>query len=114
MRADTKAFLRVLWLIFFLFMYTHIIGCLWFYVVNQNEQWVPKKDLIFEDQFAYELYSSGMLRQYLVAFYTAYFLIAGGEMAPHTNTEITLAFFIMLFSSMVLANIFVQMSVLNS
>ena len=49
MRADTKAFLRVLWLIFFLFMYTHIIGCLWFYVVSQNEKWIPKKDMIFED-----------------------------------------------------------------
>lgn len=35
MREDTKAFLRVLWLIFFLFLYTHIIGCLWFYIVNQ-------------------------------------------------------------------------------
>lgn len=33
MRADTKALLKVLWLIFFLFFYTHIIGCLWFYVV---------------------------------------------------------------------------------
>lgn len=32
MRADTKALLKVLWLIFFLFFYTHIIGCLWFYV----------------------------------------------------------------------------------
>ncbi|CDW87072.1 cyclic nucleotide-binding protein [Stylonychia lemnae] len=114
MSADTKAFLRVLWLIFFLFMYTHIIGCLWFYVVNQNDKWVPKKDQIFEDQFAYEVYSSGLLRQYLVAFYTAYFLIAGGEMSPQTDTEITLAFIIMLFSSMVLANIFVQMTVLNS
>jgi hypothetical protein len=32
MRADSKALLKVLWLIFFLFFYTHIIGCLWFYV----------------------------------------------------------------------------------
>lgn len=34
MRADTKALLKVLWLIFFLFFYTHIIGCLWFYIVQ--------------------------------------------------------------------------------
>jgi hypothetical protein len=34
MRADTKALLKVLWLIFFLFFYTHIIGCLWFYVAQ--------------------------------------------------------------------------------
>lgn len=49
MRADTKALLKVLWLVFFLFFYTHIIGCLWFYVTQQNELWVPKKDMIFQD-----------------------------------------------------------------
>lgn len=48
-----------------------------------------------------------------MAFYTAYFLIASGEMTPHTDAEIVLAFFIMLFSSIILANIFVQMTNLN-
>lgn len=62
---------------------------------------------------AYNVYSSEIGRQYLVAFYTGYFLIASGEMSPHTNFEIVLAFFVMLFSSFVLSNIFVQISNLN-
>jgi Ion transport protein len=48
-RADTKAFLRMMWLIFFLFLYVHIIGCLWFYIVAADESWIPKKDMIYED-----------------------------------------------------------------
>ena len=48
-----------------------------------------------------------------MAFYTAYYLIAGGEMTPKTDLEVSISFLIMLFSSMVLANVFVQMTVLN-
>lgn len=33
-KADTKAFYRILWLIFFLFLFTHVLGCLWFYIVS--------------------------------------------------------------------------------
>jgi hypothetical protein len=56
-RADTKAFLRVLWLIFFLFLYVHVIGCLWFGLVSIEENWIPWKDTIFEDDKKYDLYS---------------------------------------------------------
>ena len=113
-RADNKAFLRVLWLIFFLFLYIHVIGCLWFYVVREEETWIPWKDTIFEDENSTELYGSTFERQYLIAFYTAYFLISSGEMMPTSNLEIILAFVIMIISSMILANVFGQMTVLNA
>lgn len=112
-RADTKAFLRVMWLIFFLFLYVHVVGCLWFYIVTGDYNWVPKKDMIFENQFAYEIYSSEFGRKYLLSFYTGYFLMTSGEMTPHNDTQIVLAFVIMIISSMILANVFGQMTVLN-
>lgn len=34
--SELKAMLRVLWLIFFLFFYIHIVGCIWFYTVSQR------------------------------------------------------------------------------
>ena len=40
-RSEPKAALRVLWLIFFLFLYIHILGCLWFYIVSTREGWLP-------------------------------------------------------------------------
>jgi hypothetical protein len=57
-RADTKAFLRVLWLIFFLFLYIHVIGCLWFYASNAEQTWTPWKDAIFDAEEKYEYYAS--------------------------------------------------------
>lgn len=114
MRPDSKALLRVLWLIFFLFLYIHVIGCLWFYVANKSQTWIPWKDAIYGDDSFYELYASDFGRQYLISFYTAYFLISSGEMLPTTNAEIMIAGIVMLFSSMFLANIFGQMTVLNA
>lgn len=47
-RADTKAFLKILWLIFFIFLFVHVVGCLWFYIVTIDEDWVPWKNTIYE------------------------------------------------------------------
>ena len=93
-------------MIFILFLYVHVIGCLWFYVAREEKTWVPLKDAIFEDQFSYELYVAHFERQYLIVFYTAYYLISSGEMKPTTNIEFIVAFVIMIISSMILANIF--------
>jgi hypothetical protein len=32
--TGSKATLRVLWLIFFLFLFNHVIGCIWFYIAS--------------------------------------------------------------------------------
>lgn len=96
----------MVWLIFFLFLYVHDIACLWYYIVSYDEKWVPKKDMIFEDEYSYELYPSDFGRKYLLSFYTGYYLISSGEMTPNTNTEIVLALIIMIISSMILANVF--------
>lgn len=39
--------------------------------------------------------------------------MTSGEMTPHNDTQIVLAFVIMIISSMILANVFGQMTVLN-
>ena len=43
-KSDSKAFLRVLWLIFFVFLYLHVIACLWYYLVKDDETWVCNYD----------------------------------------------------------------------
>jgi potassium voltage-gated channel Eag-related subfamily H member 2 len=40
-KSDFKAFLKVLWLIFSLFLYTHCIACLWYYIIIAEEVYVP-------------------------------------------------------------------------
>jgi hypothetical protein len=46
-RAESKAALRVLWLIFFVFLYIHLIACLWNIIASIDEEWLPPKDLIY-------------------------------------------------------------------
>ena len=50
-RAESKAALRVLWLIFFVFLYIHLMACLWNIIITIDEDWVPTKDTIFADHF---------------------------------------------------------------
>lgn len=40
-KSDFKAFLKVLWLVFFLFLYNHVIACLWYYIIIVKEIYVP-------------------------------------------------------------------------
>jgi hypothetical protein len=40
-KSDFKAFLKVLWLVFFLFLYNHVIACLWYYIIIVKEVYIP-------------------------------------------------------------------------
>lgn len=44
---EFKAGLKVLNLIFYMFLYIHIMGCIWNYSVNIEEQWIPNMDFIW-------------------------------------------------------------------
>ena len=44
---ETKAGYKVVYLIFLMFMYIHIFGCIWKQLVTVEEEWVPNKEFIF-------------------------------------------------------------------
>lgn len=95
-------------------MYIHVIGCLWYYIVDKDEVWVPQKDYIWNDSpYLYELYNAGLTRKYFISLYTGIYLISSNEMCPATNRQIILAFCVMVTSSMLLANLFGSMAVLT-
>ena len=41
LKDDIKMSLKLVKLIFFLVLYLHMIACLWFFIVKQNETWFP-------------------------------------------------------------------------
>jgi hypothetical protein len=47
LRQDIKASIKLLKLIFFLLMYVHFMGCVWFFIVSMNKSWIPHSDFIF-------------------------------------------------------------------
>ena len=44
---ETKAAFKVVYLIFMMFMYIHLLGCTWYVTVYDQEQWIPNMDFIF-------------------------------------------------------------------
>lgn len=113
-KSDFKAFLKVLWLVFFLFLYNHVIACLWYYIIVVDEIYVPNKDFLNSGTInIYEVYTGDLMRRYFICYYIAFYLISIGEMCPRTNTEIFISLIIMITSAFLIANIFGQMAVLT-
>ena len=112
-KSSTKSLLKVLWLIFGLFLYLHVLACLWYYVIKDTEQWLCNFDFVFGgSHYLYEVYSGSFARRYLRVFYIAFYIIAIGEMVPRRNIEILLISAIMLASAILISNIFGSMAVL--
>jgi hyperpolarization activated cyclic nucleotide-gated potassium channel 2 len=53
-RNEFKISLRLIKLIFFLILYIHCTGCIWFYIINQKKVWVPPFDYMFVGTDYYE------------------------------------------------------------
>lgn len=63
-----KNILKLLQLFFYVIMYLHCAGCLWYVVVAQDKKWVPALDLLRND---YSLYERSIAYQYWVSIYVA-------------------------------------------
>mmetsp|Transcript_93059 Transcript_93059/g.128239 ORF Transcript_93059/g.128239 Transcript_93059/m.128239 type:complete len:101 (-) Transcript_93059:615-917(-) len=46
---ETKAYIKILQLIFYLFLYMHLLGCSWYYIVAVigDKGWIPPLDFIW-------------------------------------------------------------------
>jgi CRP-like cAMP-binding protein len=110
-RQDIKAYLKLLKLVFYLIIYIHFIACIFYYIVQQQKQWIPGLDFIYGETTFFE--NSSTMR-YLSVMYHAVMLIGLNEVYSHTTLECFAVAFLMLLSSMVNANIFGVIAVLVS
>jgi len=44
---EIKAGLKVIYLVFQMFLYIHLMGCIWYFVVSIEELWIPNMDFIW-------------------------------------------------------------------
>lgn len=102
--AGSKSLMKVAWIVTSLFLYLHVIACLWNFIVRDTEVWVPNKDFPFGGTiYIYEYYASEFLRKYLICMYNAFYIITSGEMCPRTNAELMISALLMICSSIWLA-----------
>ena len=114
----TKAAYKVIYLIFMMFMFIHIMGCLWNYIVQQNETWIPNSDFIwFGNHQIYGYYYDDWLKSYIGSLYLAFYLFGVGEVTPRTQAEVLVAIAVLILSSilngLIIGNMALYMNELN-
>lgn len=115
---ETKAAFKVVYLIFTMFMYIHIMGCTWYYFVVQDQVWIPNMDFIwFGTSQVYDYYYTDWLRSYSSSLYIAFYLFGVGEVCPRTMVELLVAISVLIMSSilngLIIGNMALYMSELN-
>lgn len=110
LKEHIRALITVFQLTFYLFLYIHILGCFWFFLVNAEQVWIPP--LHFFDKTANDQYTASESRRYFMSMYSAVLMLGGNEMGPRTLPEHIIVSLVMLAGAIINANIFGEMAVL--
>lgn len=54
LKEENKALVKICWYFFLFLVYMHFMSCIWFYIVNLREIWIPP--LNFDDYKKADLY----------------------------------------------------------
>ena len=76
----------------------HITACVWYYIISQNQIWIPPLDFIEAgNSEIYRFYypESGVWNRYITSIYYAMLCLGGNEMGPRTDFEVIVMFFIL-------------------
>jgi hypothetical protein len=96
-------------LIYFLVLYLHLTGCLWFMIHNTYQEWIPSQDYM---NVGTTLYSENESYKYLHSIYYSVQMLSGNEIGPRTVISLIYVSSIMILGAMVNANIFGNMAVI--
>lgn len=109
-----KAMLKIVQLTFYLYLVNHILGCIWFWIVNQNKLWAPPFDWVVLPAINTNLYSYGTSYEYWSCFYYAILIIAGNEIGPRTNFEFVFISIMLIVGTFIKGSIFGEMANLTT
>lgn len=109
LKSEIKIAIKLAKLLFYLILYTHCIWWLWFYIVNDDESWIPP----FENwDGKTDLYNQSPLHQYLVALYYSVLMLAGNDMLPQGIVQIVFSAIFVLVALIINAIIFGNLAVI--
>jgi CRP-like cAMP-binding protein len=84
LRNEVKSSLRFIKLFFFLMLFLHWLGCLWFYIAKQSKEWMPPLDYVFVGT---NIYNEGSFMQYWSALYHAVLMLGMNDIGPREEYE---------------------------
>lgn len=118
MSQEVKAGFKVIYLVFLMLVYIHVMACVWYFTVKVEEKWIPNMDFIwFGTPHVYDYYYNDFIRSFLTSFYIGFYLFGVGEVCPRTQAEILVAIPILILSSiangLIIGNMALYISELN-
>lgn len=110
-RDEAKLMIKFIQLTLFILMYVHVIGCLWFMLVDSNKSWVPPVDLVTHKT---NFYYSPAWEQYWFSFYHSVYLLVGVEIMVSNDQEYTFAVGFYIIGAIITAIIVGEMASVSS
>lgn len=84
-KQDIKASIKLIKLVFFLLMYVHFVGCLWYSVVNVTRYWIPPADYVDGWDSRGSFFKKEPGHQYLMSLYTSCLFLFGGDLGARDD-----------------------------
>ena len=81
-RQDVKVTLKLAKLVFFLVMYLHVLGCSWWYIVRDGQEWMPPLDYVWVET---DIYEQTVWRKYWMSLYHSVNTLTGNDLGPRGN-----------------------------
>ena len=73
-------------LVFFLGLYLHMMGCLWWFIVTStSDEWMPPMDYVW---VATDIYEKDLWTQYLFSLYHSVLMLTGNDLGPRGNLQV--------------------------
>ena len=107
--AEIKMTLKLFNLIFSLLLYIHFVGCIWYFVIRLDDDWIPPLDYMFVRT---EFFEQSLNFQYWHCFYHAVLMLNGDEIGPRTIKALWFISGILILGAVINANIFGNLAVI--
>ena len=94
---------------FFLILYLHLQGCIWFFIVMQDETWIPPLDYVWVET---TFYSEPIFNQYFLSVYHSILMLTGNDIGPRGNLQTMFICATLMGGAIVNANLFGELAVI--
>ena len=111
LKDNAKMSLKLVKLLFFIIMYLHWQGWAWYMIVKVNETWIPPLDYVY---IVTNLYDDTVSMKYFTSLYHSTLLLAGGDIGPRREVQLTFCIVALIVWAIINANIFGNLAVLIS
>ena len=80
-QRNVKVTLKLIKLTFFLLLYVHVQGCIWYAIVKQDKLWMPAMNTIYGWQ-KISIYGESITYQYWISVYHSCVYLMGNDLQP--------------------------------